>query len=111
MNELSEHPKEPTVGELAAEVARLKQRIEDLEDAHELDAAILRNSYKPLTSWNAAKGELGIDELVARRLAVVAAIVGSLPVAVFVKNGLDLRHAANTFYLVAPGFEQRDCVG
>ena len=50
MSEISNQTKEPTVHELAAELARLRDRIEDLEDARELDAAIQRNAGKPIAS-------------------------------------------------------------
>ena len=48
------------VRQLAAEVALLRERVEDLEDAKELDAAIGRNGEKPLMPWEQAKDELGI---------------------------------------------------
>jgi hypothetical protein len=51
----------PTLEELAAEVARLRERVEDLEDARELDAAILRNGNKPLAPWDEAKKDLDLD--------------------------------------------------
>jgi len=37
-----------STNELAAELARLGDRVEALEDARELDAAIQRNAGKPL---------------------------------------------------------------
>ncbi len=46
------------VEKLAAEVARLRERIEDLEDAKKLDAAIARNAEKPLIPWGQARIEL-----------------------------------------------------
>lgn len=49
-----------TVQQLAAEVARLRERVEDLEDAKELDAAIGRNGENPLVPWDQAKRELGL---------------------------------------------------
>ncbi len=48
------------VQQLAAEVARLRERVEDLEDAKELDAAIGRNGEKQLIPWDQAKKELGL---------------------------------------------------
>ena len=48
---MSEVSKEPTLHELAAELARLRDRVEDLEDARELDAAIVRNGDKSLIPW------------------------------------------------------------
>jgi outer membrane murein-binding lipoprotein Lpp len=50
-----------TVQQLAAEVARLRERVEDLEDARELDAAIGRNGEKPLIAWDQAKNELNLS--------------------------------------------------
>ena len=60
MSEISNQTKEPTVHELAAELARLRDRIEDLEDARELDAAIQRNAGKPLIPWEQVKADLGL---------------------------------------------------
>jgi cell division protein FtsB len=50
-----------TVQQLAAEVTRLRERVEDLEDARELDAAIGRNDEKPLIPWDQAKNELNLS--------------------------------------------------
>jgi hypothetical protein len=61
MSELRNEAPVPTLQELAAEVPHLRERIEDLEDARELDASIQRNGGKPLISWNEAKKELGLD--------------------------------------------------
>ena len=60
MSEISNQTKEPTVHELAAELARLRDRIEDLEDARELDATIQRNAGKPLIPWEQVKADLGL---------------------------------------------------
>ena len=60
MSNLGEQPKEPTIRELAAELAQLRDRVEDLEDARELDAAIQRNGDKPLISWEQAKKDIGL---------------------------------------------------
>jgi hypothetical protein len=60
MSDLAERPEEPTTRELAAELARLKDRVEDLEDSRELDAAIQRNGDKPLIPWDEAKRDLGL---------------------------------------------------
>jgi hypothetical protein len=49
-----------TVQQLVAEVARLRERVEDLEDARDLDAAIGRNGEKPLIPWDRANQELGL---------------------------------------------------
>jgi hypothetical protein len=50
-----------TVQQLAAEVTRLRERVEDLEDARELDRAIGRNDAKPLIPWDQAKNELNLS--------------------------------------------------
>lgn len=60
MTKITNQPTEPSVRELAAELARLRARIEDLEDARDLDAAIQRNLGKPLASWEQAKVDLGL---------------------------------------------------
>lgn len=59
MSEPQQQEATPTLHELAAEIARLRVRIEDLEDARELDAAIRRNDDKPLIPWDHVKKELG----------------------------------------------------
>jgi len=60
MSDLAQGSKEPTIRELAAELARLRDRVEDLEDARELDSAIRRNGDKPLIPWEQVKKELGL---------------------------------------------------
>lgn len=60
MSEPQEQERTPTVQQLAAEVARLRERVEDLEDSRELDAAIRRNDDKPLIPWDQAKVDLGL---------------------------------------------------
>jgi len=60
MSNLGEQPKEPTIRELAAELAHLRDRVEDLEDTRELDAAIQRNGDKPLIPWEQAKQDIGL---------------------------------------------------
>jgi hypothetical protein len=45
---------------LHAELNRLRQRVEDLEDLRDLNEAIVRNKAKPLIPWDEAKNELGI---------------------------------------------------
>lgn len=40
--------------------ARFRERIEDLEDARELEAAIRRNGDKPLIPWDEVKADLGL---------------------------------------------------
>ena len=47
-----------TVEQLAVEMHQLRQRVADLEDAHELEIAILENRGTPLIPWGTAKSEL-----------------------------------------------------
>ena len=42
-------------------VSRLQQRVEDLEDLRDLEAAIAENAGKPLISWEQVKTELELD--------------------------------------------------
>ena len=51
----------PTLESLAAEVRRLQERIEDMEDLIELRAAVERNAGKSGTTWEQVKGELDLD--------------------------------------------------
>lgn len=51
----------PTLESLAAEVRRLKERIDDMEDLIELRAAVERNADKPGTPWEQVKTELDLD--------------------------------------------------
>jgi cell division protein FtsB len=60
MSEGQAQQRTPNLQELAAEVARLRERVEDLEDARELDAAIRRNGDKPLLPWDRVKEDLGL---------------------------------------------------
>lgn len=60
MSEAAARKSAPTLDQLAEEVARLRERIEDLEDARELDAAIRRNADKPLIPWDEVKKDLGL---------------------------------------------------
>jgi hypothetical protein len=60
MSDPQEQEPIPTVPQLAGELARLRERVEDLEDRRELDAAIRRNGDKPLIPWDKGKNELGL---------------------------------------------------
>ena len=51
--------KKPTLKSLAAEMRRLQERIEDIEDLIELRTAIERNAGKPGVPWEQVKAELG----------------------------------------------------
>ena len=46
---------------LAKTVERLQQRIENLEDLRDLQAAIAENANKPLIPWEQAKAELDLE--------------------------------------------------
>ncbi|MEO8351890.1 MAG: hypothetical protein ABI680_09160 [Chthoniobacteraceae bacterium] len=48
----------PTLESLAAEVRRLRERLEDMEDLIELRAAVERNAGKPGTPWEQVKSDL-----------------------------------------------------
>jgi len=48
---------------LHEEMRRRRERVEDLEDLRELNAAIKRNGNKPGIPWAQAKKELGLDDL------------------------------------------------
>ena len=60
MSDLAQGSKEPAMREISAELARLRDGVEDLEDARELDAAIRRNGDKPLIPWEQARNEIGL---------------------------------------------------
>ncbi len=53
---------QPTLESLAAELRRLQERIEDMEDLMELRAAVERNEGKPGIPWDQAKTELELDQ-------------------------------------------------
>jgi hypothetical protein len=42
-------------------VARLQERVEDLEDLRDLEAAIAENDHRPLIPWEQAKAELELE--------------------------------------------------
>ena len=46
---------------LTKTVERLQERVEDLEDLRDLQAAIEENGNAPLIPWEQAKGELELD--------------------------------------------------
>ena len=51
----------PTAQQLAAEVARLRERVEDLEDLRDLREAIQRNKSQPLIAWEEVKRDLELQ--------------------------------------------------
>jgi len=50
-----------TLKSLAAEMRRLQERIEDMEDLIELRSAIERDAGKPGVPWEQVKTELDLD--------------------------------------------------
>ncbi len=46
---------------LSQAVARLQQRVEDLEDLRDLETAIAENAGKPLIPWDQVKAELEVE--------------------------------------------------
>lgn len=50
----------PSLKRMSVELARLRARVEDLEDLRDLNAAVTRNAGKPGTPWTKAKKELGL---------------------------------------------------
>jgi hypothetical protein len=57
----NESVENPTLESLAAEIRRLCERMEDMEDLLDLRAAVERNAGKPGTPWEQVKKELEID--------------------------------------------------
>jgi hypothetical protein len=41
-------------------MARLRSRVEELEDLRDLNAAVVRNQGKPGVAWDKAKAALGL---------------------------------------------------
>ncbi len=46
---------------LTKTVERLQERVEDLEDLRDLQAAIAENGSEPLVAWDKAKADLELD--------------------------------------------------
>jgi hypothetical protein len=49
------------VEQLTKAVEHLQERVEDLEDLRDLQAAIAENGNEPLIRWEQAKTELNLD--------------------------------------------------
>ncbi len=49
------------IEQLSQTVARLEQRVEDLEDLRDLEQAIADNGNAPLIPWEDAKRDLDLD--------------------------------------------------
>lgn len=54
-------PNAPTLESLAAAIARLQERIDDMEDLIELRAAVKENAGQPGIPWEKVKAELELD--------------------------------------------------
>ena len=55
-------PGKLTLETVYSEMLRLRERVEDLEDLRELNAAIVRNGKKKLVAWDSAKRALGLED-------------------------------------------------
>jgi hypothetical protein len=60
---MSDRPtlEKPTLESLAALVHHLQERLEDLEDLHDLRAAVERNADKPGIPWEQVKSDLELE--------------------------------------------------
>jgi hypothetical protein len=54
-------PGKLTLQSIYDEMLRLRERVEDLEDLRELNAAIARNGKKKLVAWDAARHLLNLE--------------------------------------------------
>jgi hypothetical protein len=61
MGEAATKVKKPTLKSLAAEICRLRERLEDVEDLIELRGAIERNAGRPGVPWGRVKAELDLE--------------------------------------------------
>jgi hypothetical protein len=61
MSEAASKLKRPTLKSLVAEMRRLRERLENLEDLIELRSAIERNAGRPGVPWEKVKTELDLD--------------------------------------------------
>jgi hypothetical protein len=61
MSDAATQLKRPTLKSLAAEMRRLRERLEDVEGLIELRSAIERNAGKPGQPWERVKAELDLD--------------------------------------------------
>jgi hypothetical protein len=53
--------KKPTLESLAAEMRRLQERLDEIEDLIDLRSAVERNAGKPGVPWEKVKAELKLD--------------------------------------------------
>jgi len=61
MTEATTTLEKPTLKSLAAEMRRIQERVEDMEDLLELRAAVGRNAGKRGVAWKQVKAELGLE--------------------------------------------------
>jgi len=61
MSDATTSLKKPTLKSLAAEMRRLQERLEDMEDLIELRSAVARNAGKAGVAWEKVKAELDLD--------------------------------------------------
>ena len=62
MSEAAARRKRPTLKSLTAQMRRLQERLEDMEDLIELRSAIERNAGKPGVPWEKVKAELDLAD-------------------------------------------------
>ena len=55
-------PGKLTLQSVYTEMLRLRERVEDLEDLRELNAAIARNGKKKLVAWDSARRLLELED-------------------------------------------------
>lgn len=55
-------PGKLTLETIYSEMLRLRERVEDLEDLRELNAAIARNGKKKLVAWDSAKRLFDLED-------------------------------------------------
>ena len=51
-----------TLQSIYDEMLRLRERVEDLEDLRELNAAVARNGKRKLVAWDSAKRMLDLED-------------------------------------------------
>ncbi len=57
----TDRPEPLTLEKVYRELQVLRERVEDIEDLHDLEEAIAENAGKPLIPWEAAKKDLDLD--------------------------------------------------
>ena len=59
---ITRKPVKLTLQSVHEEMLRLRERVEDLEDLRELNAAIARNGKKKLVAWDSARRLLDLED-------------------------------------------------